>query len=92
MSLSSILSADAIDCAIKDCQGIIFCHYRCFAFKTLSISAGSLSDLFGLQKKKKKKRFKGVKNFSDLSMTASTQGNKSLKHFHQKYFTSSNRR
>lgn len=28
MSLSSILSADAIDSAIKDCQGIIFYQYH----------------------------------------------------------------
>lgn len=27
MSLSSILSADAIDSAIKDCQGIVFHQY-----------------------------------------------------------------
>lgn len=34
MSLSSVLSADAIDGAIKECQGIIFCYYRCCALRS----------------------------------------------------------
>lgn len=52
MSLSSILSADAIDSAIKDCQGIIFHQYHycslhsiCFALYSISSGACALTRL-----------------------------------------------